>query len=270
MKNLWFEFKRFRVEQAGAAMKVGTDGTLLGAWARVEPWQKRLLDVGTGTGLIALMIAQRSEDWDAVVDAVEVDEGSFRQAAENFAASPWSGRLNAVHAALGDYARRLQGFDGHGAPDDCARRIHDIVENDITKPGGGIYDHIISNPPYFTDSLKAPDGRRAAARHADSLPYGELASRSAALLTQGGLLSVIIPFDSEARFRREANRCGLYVSRRTVVRSLPEAVPKRVMLEFSRTQADGAVESELLIETSPGGNYSEEYRRLTKDFYLKF
>ncbi len=235
-------------------MKVGTDGTLLGAWARVEPWQKRILDIGTGTGLIALMLAQRTEDWGAAIDAVEIDEGAYRQASENFAASPWSKRLHAIHAAAGDYARQ----------------------------NSGRYDHIVSNPPYFTDSLKAPDGRRAAARHADSLPYGELAALSAGLLTEagvhaetgqptgGGLLSVIIPFDSETHFRREADRCGLYISRRMVVKSLPDAPPKRVMLEFSRIFATTHEDGELLIETKAGGNYSEEYRQLTKDFYLKF
>lgn len=245
--NSWFEFKRFRVEQAGAAMKVGTDGTLLGAWARVDPRQERLLDVGTGTGLIALMLAQRTEGWSAVVDAVEIDEGSFWQASDNFSESPWSGRLRAVHADFGDYAQQ----------------VHDVS-------GKGIYDHIISNPPYFTDSLKTPDPRRTAARHTDRLSYGELASLSAGLLTDTGLLSVIIPFDSEISFRREADRCGLYLSRRTIVRSLPQIPPKRVMLEFSRTRTIVPEENELLIETRSGGHYSKEYRILTKDFYLKF
>jgi tRNA1Val (adenine37-N6)-methyltransferase len=243
--NSWFEFKRFTVNQSGAAMKVGTDGVLLGAWARVEPSQRRLLDVGTGTGLIALMLAQRTEEWEAVIDAVEIDEGSFRQAAENFAASPWSAKLHAQHVPIDNYAPNAQSE-------------------------GVVYDHIISTPPYFVDSLKAPEERRAAARHADSLPYEVLAARSAALLTTDGLLSIIIPADGESRFCMAADRCGLYVSRRTVVKSLPTAPPKRVMLEFSPARPAAIEESELLIETSQGGNYSEEYRQLTKDFYLKF
>lgn len=251
MANDWFRFKRFTVMQSGAAMKVGTDGTLLGAWAELDPEQQRILDIGTGTGLIALMLAQRSEGWKPEIHAIDIDAGAAEQATDNFRQSPWPDRLAAFHTGLREFASSIQ---------------------DMTEPEG--YDHIVSNPPFFNDSLVSPDAERTAARHTSLLSHEELIRHSSSLLRPGGHFSVILPFETGNRFVTTAGIYGLALTRRTAVRSLPEVQPKRVLLEFRKPYQNNATpattEDELLIEHSPGGNYTDEYRALTADFYLKF
>lgn len=249
MSNSVFRFKRFAVEQSGAAMKVGTDGVLLGAWARVEPSQKCFLDIGAGTGVIALMLAQRASDITAAgvsVDAVEVDEGSARQAGENFAASPWRNMVKVYGMSVQEFCR---------------------------EHAGERYDHIVSNPPWFVSSLRSPDGGRTRARHTDALPYADLLGSAAVMLADGGRFSVVIPTDSEPLFMETAAAAGLGLSRRTAVFTLPGALPKRVLLELALRKDCPAEPSSdtLTVETGVhAGDYTEEYRRLTADFYLKF
>lgn len=248
MSNDHFAFKRFTVRQAGAAMKVGTDGTLLGAWARVSPEHRRILDIGTGTGLIALMLAQRSEAAGSTIDAIDIDESSCRQARENFEASPWNDRLRAIHSGLEEYVA-----------------LHE-------RSGSLPYDHIISNPPYFNDSLISPHPGRTAARHTASLPHTELAANAAKLLSATGCLSVILPAESRDAFTAIAARHDLVPMRETTVFSKPGTQPKRVMMEFRFAavgESSGPELSQLTIETDIPGRWSDEYCKLTRDFYLK-
>lgn len=233
-----FEFKRFRIEQSRSAMKVGTDGVLLGAWARIEPCHRRILDVGTGTGLVALMAAQRTEEWGARIVGVEIDHSAALDAEENVASSPWSDRVEIVASPIQTYSS--------------------------DEP----FDHIISNPPYFVDSLTSPDSGRTTARHTTSLRFDELAAESAARLTEEGILSLILPYDAAAEMTLSAVRAGLFLCRRTDVSSKASRGPLRSLLEFGR-KARPTLRDSLVIHSATG-DYSEPYRTLTRDFYLKF
>ena len=283
MSNSWFRFKRFVVEQSDTAMKVGTDGVLLGAWARVLPGPARYLDIGTGTGVIALMLAQRTEDvpGGATVDAVEVDGAGAVQAAANAASSPWSHAVRVYRCGIGIFRPGVSeplwgGRDAASVPDggeetaagDCSEE-----GESASVPPELLYHHIVSNPPWFVDSLPSPHAGRRVARHADSLPYGELLQHAARLLAPEGLFSVVLPADSEERFLAGARVAGFGLNRRTRVFTLPGISPKRVLLEFAFAGSCGAmpVEDTLTIETGEGpGSYTDEYRRLTGDFYLRF
>ena len=238
MPNNYFQFKRFRVHQDRAAMKVGTDGVLLGAWARLSGTERHVLDVGTGTGLIALMAAQRAPS--AQIDAVEIDKAAARQALENTQASPWPERLHVFEMSIQEFVRQAS------------------VR----------YDHIVSNPPFFTKSLKAPDPARSAARHTDTLSFAELAAAAKALLAPEGRFSVVYPTEEATGFEKTAAANGLYCNRRMWIRSTPDGTPKRVLMEFSRQDAS-VPDGELAIELARH-QYSDEYRELTKDFYLHF
>lgn len=233
-----FRFKRFAVVQQRSAMKVGTDGVLLGAWARLRTTDRRVLDVGTGTGVVALMAAQRTEGWGAEVVAVEIDSQSAEEAKANFGASPWAERLSLVQGAVQEF--------------ESSER----------------FDHIVSNPPYFVDSLRSPDGARTMARHTDSLSFDQLAQSAERLLTDGGVLSVVLPADALADITLAAARVGLFLVRRCDVCSKPTSAPIRVLLEFGR-KAEPTEQSRLTIYDGKGG-YTAEYVALTRDFYLKF
>ncbi len=230
-----FRFKQFAVEQSGVAMKVGTDGVLLGAWVAFRGDERRVLDIGTGTGVIALMAAQRSSA--GYIAGVDVDEASAQRAAANFEASPWSGRLHA-----------------------CASPVQDFAADEP-------FDLIISNPPYFVDSLLSPDKRRTAARHTASLPFDELDAAVRRLLSPDGRAALILPTEQMDDF---VSITSLRMVRRCDVRSVPDGAVKRVMAEFARSATDVMRREELVIETYERGVFSDEYRRLTKDFYLKF
>lgn len=235
-----FRFKRFVVTQQLSAMKVGTDGVLLGAWTRIEPCHQRVLDVGTGTGVVALMLAQRSEAWGADVVGVEIDAQSASEAAVNFAHSPWNDRL--------------------------AVQCEAVQEFRSEEP----FDLIVSNPPYFVDSLHSPDAARTTARHTTSLSFDALAACAARLLTEEGSMAVVLPYDASSAMTLAAARSGLFVVRRCDVRSKASAGPIRVLMELGRHPA-ATVHEELVIH-SPSGllGYSDDYVALTKDFYLKF
>lgn len=215
-------------------MKVGTDGVLLGAWTDVQH-SRRILDIGTGTGLIALMLAQRCEK--AQVTAIDIDTDAVSQAQENIADSPWKDRVEA--------------------------RLQDVCSYSTENR----FDTIVSNPPYFVDSLECPDNQRTLARHANTLDAERLLGKVAELLLDDGLFSLILPADQADHIIRMAADNGLYLSHYTTVITRPGLPPKRVLMEFRKTE--GSCKTDELIIELDRHVYSEGYIALTKDFYLK-
>jgi tRNA1Val (adenine37-N6)-methyltransferase len=237
-----FRFKRFVIHQDRCAMKIGTDGILLGAWVQAKQPQ-RILDIGTGTGLIALMMAQRFPN--AVIDAVEIEPNAAEQAARNFSASPWPERLNLRHQSV-------QSFASSGLPDKA-------------------YTLIVSNPPWFVDSLKSDETSRNLARHTDSLSHDELLNSVRLLLHSSGRFAVVLPFSDSASFIHVAHERSLYCRRQCHVRSKPGLSPHRVLLEFETVHAESPViPHELIIENEQHHDYTESFRELARDFYLRF
>ena len=235
-RNNWFEFKQFRIEQQLSAMKVGTDGVLLGSWAALKD-ARRILDVGTGTGLIALMLAQRSE---ARIDAVEIDVTASDEAKFNFEQSAWSKRLSLINI---DFWQ----FSG---------------SSDYT------YDLIVSNPPFFVNSLKTNNAALSVARHNDMLSFNQLILGSRKLLADSGRLCIVLPYQSFADFRESARLAGFYLHHLTTVIPKPGKVAKRVLMEFS-LEAGFPVEDTLTIMDSDGA-YTLDYKILTAPFYPAF
>lgn len=233
-----FQFKQFSVEQDRCAMKIGTDGVLLGAWSPIPENVFSVLDVGAGTGIIALMIAQRS--FAEQIDALEIDEEAYEQAVENFENSPWSDRLFCFHAGLDEFIEE---------PEDE-------------------YDLIISNPPFYTDDHKSENGQRDLARFADAMPFEQLIEAAALLLSENGIFSVILPFKEEENFIALAKDSDLFPMKITRVKGTPSTEIKRSLLAFSRNFSETFPVDELAIETSRHV-YTEAYIALTKDFYLK-
>lgn len=236
MANSWFQFKQFKVEQGKTAMKVGTDGVLLGAWASVGD-AKNILDVGTGTGLIALMLAQRNQN--AEITAIDIDRNAVEQAAENAEQSPWSGRISIFES---DY-------------------------NHFRVGESSLFDLIVSNPPYFKQSLKSPTKSRSIARHDHMLSHDDLIGHSIRLLKDGGRLCVILPYVEGSVFIALAASKGLFCTKKTNVFATPNAEVKRLLLEFSKIQVK-MQEDSLVIEEGGRHAYSKEYLALTRDFYL--
>lgn len=236
MANSFFKFKQFTIYQERAAMRVGTDGVLLGAWCRIGE-AKRILDVGTGTGLIALMAAQRSA---ACIDAVELDFGAACDAALNAGLSPWSDRVTIYKADFGDWFGRY------------------------TRPR---YDHILSNPPYFVQSLLPPDSRRERARHTGTLDYESLFEGAAALLLPGGRVSLISPADLEEHLTFVALLHGFYPARFTYVSGIAGRAPKRLLSEWGRARRP--LQTHVMAIEQRGAGYTTDYVSLTRDFYLK-
>ena len=250
-----FRFKRFEVRQERAPMKVGTDGVLLGAWANVENARHifqeddacvvstRILDVGTGTGLIALMMAQRFEG--ARVVGIDINEGAVMDAMENVERSEFRGRIEIRRCALQELS---QGDDA------C-----------VVCTG---FDAVVCNPPYFVRSLKCPDEGRSEARHSDTLSLRELTEVSYRVLREGGRLSVILPYEQEGEFIDITCGMGFEVSRVMRVRPTERGEFKRVMIEVRKGYRGEYTEEEMFIEVSRHV-YSERYKEMTKDFYLK-
>ena len=245
-----FRFKKFSVDQSKSAMKVGTDGVLLGAWLRMKPDDRRFLDIGTGTGLIALMLAQRFEDEygripeETIIDAVEIDHDSAIQAADNAAMSKWASIIRVHHASIQNFTESV-----------CEK-----------------YDNIVSNPPWFVDSLLSPHAARTAARHTCVLSYEELFACVVRMLAAEGRFSAVLPCDSETMFRDACSRHGLVVSRRTEVFTTPDSPPKRLLLEMtfpSANYSDTACDS-ITIGTGRHEDFTGQYKNLTAPFYLKF
>ena len=218
-----FQFKQFTIYQDWCAMKVGTDGVLLGAWANGG---KRILDAGTGTGIIALMMAQRYPN--AVVTAIDIDEGAVKQAQQNVAQSPFAQQITVLHNTLQEHQ--------------------------------GEYDAIISNPPFFIDSLAGPDEQRNVARHTQTLTYTELMQAAWRLLSDEGELSVVVPFDYRKRMEDEAIFVGFFPSKVCAVKTTERKPAKRYLLSFKKHPCR-CEQEQLTIG-------SERYQELTKEFYL--
>ena len=230
-------------------MKVGTDGVLLGAWARVEHCH-RILDMGTGTGLVALMAAQRSN---AEIFAIDLDADAVTQAAQNVAASPWDTRIQVLEADARDLANLESG----------------IQNSHSSHPGSKFqaFDAILCNPPFFENSLKCPDSARTMARHTDTLSFDELARSAARLLAPEGELSVVIPHDRAHDMTVSAACNGLFATRQMVVVPVEGGKPKRILMSFTRQGAPHAMET--LCIHSAERQYTPAYINLVKDFYLK-
>ena len=260
-----FRFKKFNVVNERSAMKVNTDGVLLGAVMTIRPSDRRLLDIGTGTGTIALMAAQRVmgipdqvgddgvkvgddgvmvEDdvpGGVVIDAIDIDEPSATEAAANFGNSPWAAALKAHLASLEDFAVGMHSQSG--------------------------YDLIFSNPPYFDNALQAPEERRNAARHTSTgLSYREILDFASVHLTEQGRVALVLPADTERELTRHARMCGLHLYKITRIRTVPRKSPTRIIAEFSRQRTDSPEDIILTIQNE--GQYTQEYLSLTKEFYL--
>ncbi len=255
--NLGFRFKHFFVRHDRCAMKVGTDGVLLGAWtpceqseirngkykisnqkSQISNLKSKILDIGTGSGLIALMLAQRCPN--AQIDAIDIDPDAVSQARDNFAASPWSDRLHVTQCALQEWQ-----------------------EKD--------YDLIVSNPPYFVNSLKNPDDKRCLARHTDSLPFSDLIAESAKRLVPNGVLSVIAPMEAEHLLIGLASENRLTCIKKCEVHSKPGYPAKRVMIAWQRNNDSNhipEIPTEHLTLEDDHGSRSLDYQLLTRDFYL--
>ena len=236
MSNDYFQFRQFVVHQQRCAMKVGTDGTLLGAWAAAPSGQCRILDIGTGTGLIALMMAQRFPE--AEVTGIDIDEDAVTQAVENVRLSPFSERVRI-------YRQDIVNFT-------------DIIG----------FDAIVSNPPYFVDSLACPDDQRTIARHAVSLTYEQLMHQVYRLLKDEGRFSVVVPSDCRAKIEAAACLEGFFTTRVCLIKTTPRKQPKRQLIEFQKHPVSELDISEGVIEVSPNVR-SEWYQQLTKEFYIK-
>ena len=236
MANPYFSFKQFTVFQNQCAMKVGIDGVLLGAWANIGNVDT-ILDIGTGTGLIALMIAQRSG---AQIEAIDIDADAVMQANENIQNSPWSSRIHVSEVELQRYVLKTENR----------------------------YDLIVSNPPYFVNSTKAPVENRNTARHTDTLTHKELLDNALILLKPTGRICIILPVNEGLLSVEYAASIGLHCTKQVVVFPKPGAVPKRLLLEFSPQFAE-CVNSEIVIESDVRHQYSPEFTALVKDYYLK-
>ena len=232
-----FSFKQFNVQQDRCAMKIGTDGVLLGAWTPLINNPYNLLDIGAGTGILSLMLAQRSNL--EQIDAIEIDEGAYEQCVENFETSPWSDRLFCFHAGLDEFV--------------------DDPEDE--------YDLIISNPPFYTDTFKSENTQRDIARFEDALPFEELIEAADLLLSDNGIFSVIIPYKEETKFVSMCKELELFPLKITRVKGTPTAEIKRSLLAFTRIEQTPIID-ELTIEISRH-QYTPEYIALTEDFYLK-
>ena len=233
MPNPYFSFKRFTVYHDKCAMKVGTDGVLLGAWTNVNTSQ-RILDIGTGSGLVALMLAQRCE---ASITAIDIDSEAVEQAQININASNWKNRMEVIHTDLCKYSPQ------------------------------NLFDTIVSNPPYFIDSLKCDDIQRNTARHNDTLTSEQLFENVSQMLCPEGEFSLILPFEQTESAISTGEKYGLHPTRHTRVITRPGLPPKRSLLAFKK-HPEEYIPQDLVIELERHV-YSEDYIALTKEFYLK-
>jgi tRNA1Val (adenine37-N6)-methyltransferase len=245
MSNDYFQFKQFLVKQDRSAFKVGTDGVLLGAWASLEN-AGSILDIGTGTGLIALMLAQRTANGilEAVIRivALEIDKASFEQAMENVRNSPWGQRIRVISQSFQDYAAA----------------------------GPQMFDLIVSNPPFFIDSGKPDSQQKEISRHDSLLGLGELVSGVGRLLAADGKFCVILPVEESQKLQKSCLEMGLHLSRICRVRPTIHLPVKRHLLEFRRSPVERVQASEMAIERDTRHVYTDAYRELTRDFYLAF
>ncbi|WP_242133720.1 tRNA1(Val) (adenine(37)-N6)-methyltransferase [Aestuariivivens marinum] len=232
-----FVFKKFTVKQDRCAMKVGTDGVLLGAWSPVHHRPLSILDIGSGTGIVALMMAQRSNA--QLIDTIEIDNNAFEQCVDNFEQSPWNNRLFCYHASLEAF-------------------VNEIDDQ---------YDLIVSNPPFYTEDFKTNNTQRDTARFQDAMPFDHLIDGVSKLLSENGLFSVVIPFKEENHFVELASKTGLFPKHFLHVKGNPNSEIKRSLIAFSFDESAPINKDILIIETDRH-QYTEDYINLTKDFYL--
>lgn len=232
-----FQFKQFTVNQDQCAMKIGTDGVLLGAWVSVDNNPFSILDIGAGTGVISLMLAQRCNA--QLIDAIEIDDNTYEQCVDNFEQSPWGDRLFCYHASLEEFAEEIE----------------------------DTYNLIISNPPFYAEDYKTENEQRDMARFQDAMPFKHLLESVSKLLSQTGHFSVIIPFNEQTSFIILAKNFKLFPNRILHVKGSPTSEIKRSLIEFSFHKSNIEIE-ELIIETERH-QYTQDYINLTKDFYLK-
>lgn len=239
MPNSSFVFKQFTIKQDKCAMKVGTDAVVLGAWIKPNG-SKSILDIGTGTGIIALMLAQKSQ---AQIEAIDIDESSVEQARQNIHESPFASQIHVFHSSFQDFS------SNH----------HDKK-----------YDLIVTNPPYFEQSLKSTQEQRSYARHADYLPFEELLNGVKKLLSHKGKFCLILPTLEAEKFRELAERKGFFLSKLLRVKSKADKdTAKRHVMQFEFVPTEFSEET-LIIENTERHDYTEAYKQLTKDYYLNF
>jgi tRNA1Val (adenine37-N6)-methyltransferase len=237
MANSYFKFKQFIVHQEHAPFKITTDSVLLGAWAQLAG-AGNILDIGTGTGILTLMAAQRSE---ARIVAIEPDPGAYMQAGLNISDSPWHERITLINTRVQDYFPEA----------------------------GLLFDAVITNPPFFVDSLPNPDPGKAMARHSLTLSFRELLEAAIRLMVPSGTLHLVLPVNEAGQIIEMAGSLGLSCQRKLNIRPAPDTPPSRVLMSLGYSQ-DNVEESTMVIEKGGRHNYSDEYVSLTKDFYLKF
>ena len=237
MSNDYFKFKQFTVRQDKCAMKVGTDGVLLGAWIRARG-DLRILDIGTGTGLISLMLAQKTT---GQIDAVELDLDAAQQATENFKSSPWFNRIHCFHQPVQDFA----------------------IKPDVK------YDMVVSNPPFFNAGMRSDDLKRAQARHTDSLTLKNLVELAAGMLTEKGRLGIVLPYELRESFIKCISLNGLWVEREARIRPLPDANFVRIMFEVRKRRSNNYHIEEIVIEEGGRHKYASTFKNYTIDFYLE-
>lgn len=230
-----FRFKQFTIKQNLCAMKVGTDGVLLGAWSSIP--NGNVLDVGAGSGLISLMVAQRNVN--CLIDAIDIEESAYLQTKENIKESKWNSRITAYHSSFQSFISDKK------------------------------YELIISNPPFFINATKSTNSAKNLARHTDELPFIDFIKKVKELLAKVGVLGLILPVQESLIFTELALNNNLYLNRKCWVKPNYKKEPKRVLLEFSFSEKELITET-LVIETEKRHHYTKEYRNLTQDFYLKF
>lgn len=235
-RNNYFQFKQFTIQQEKSAMKVGTDGVLLGGWVNTNSCNT-ILDIGSGTGVIALMMAQRTN---AIITGIEIEENATNEAKQNVVNSPWSDRVEIQHTSLQDF-----------------------VDTQSTT-----FDLIVSNPPFFSNASKAGNKSRTLARHNDFLPFSALLSCSHKSLSAEGRLAVILPIEAADEFETLASEIGLFLIRKMEVKPKASKTVNRVLFEFSKIQTD--LTTEQLVIYNEDNTYTEQYKQLLKAFYLLF
>lgn len=233
----FFQFKQFKVNQDRCAMKIGTDGVLLGAWTSLKKHPNSILDIGAGTGVLSLMLAQRSNA--EILDAIEIDENAFEQCVDNFESSPWADRLFCYHASLDEFTNEFENK----------------------------YELIICNPPFYPETYKTKNLQRDAARFQDSMPFNHIIQSVAALLTRNGEFSVIIPFSEEDKFIQLAKYHKLYPKFICRIKGNLRSEIKRSLMSFTFSQVK--VQTNQLVIEINRHEYTEDYTRLTREFYLK-
>jgi len=234
-KESVFRFKKFSISNSRSAMKVGTDGVLLGACATIPSACRDILDIGTGTGVVALMLAQRTQDSPTSIKGIDIDAEAALEAGDNFSSSPWKDRLTSLPIPLSEEK--------------------------------GSYDMIVSNPPYYDSSLKNPDKRKSGARHTETLSYVDVLCFAASFLRENGSLSLILPSDNEKDLLRYASSYGLTPVRLLRIRTTVKKQPSRIIAEFVKGAAGRPLVQDTLT-ISEDGHYTPEYTLAVKDFYL--